>query len=221
MRHFAFLMTFILLFATLSIAPSYYASFTFASPSTGKSPYLNASPWAQKELTDAYVLGIVPDVLATKDMQAPITRVEFASIVVAAYELLNRTSISAMPADTFRDTKDADARKVASVSVMRGTSTGRFLPDNNVSREDAAVILAALYKEIRQPGWRRYEMQLTGERRFADDADISPHAKESIYFMRKYNVMKGIGDNQFAPKLEMNREQSILLVLRMFKAFSD
>ncbi|BEU87945.1 hypothetical protein TAMA11512_14090 [Selenomonas sp. TAMA-11512] len=220
MQHFIFRTFFTLLFLSIVIAPSYHASMAPASMPSAKSPYLNASSWAQAELTDAYILGIVPDKLVASDMQAPISRVEFASIVVAAYELLNKTSIFAMPADTFRDTKDADARKVSAIGVMKGTSNGRFFPDNTVSREDAAVILSSLYKEIRQPGWRRYEMQMVGERRFADDSDISPHARESVYFMRKYGVMKGLGDNQFAPKLEMNREQSILLVLRMFKEFS-
>lgn len=220
MRDFTLRIAFTLLFIATIVLPYYHALSVTASPSTDSHPYPNASSWAQKELTDAYVLGIVPDVLVASDMQAPITRIEFASIVVAAYELLNKTSIPALPANTFRDTRDADARKAASVGVMKGTSTGKFQPNHRVYREDAAVILADLYRKIRQPSWRRYEMQLTDEQRFDDDDVISPHAKESIYFMRKYNVMKGLGDNRFAPNIEMNREQSILLVLRMFKAFS-
>ena len=61
---------------------------------------------------------------------------------------------------------------------------------------------------------------------FADDADISSWAKESVYFMAANGIVGGVGNNLFAPKnitaehevigyANATREQAVIIAVRM------
>lgn len=60
---------------------------------------------------------------------------------------------------------------------------------------------------------------------FADDLLISSFAKESVYFMAKHEIIKGVGGNKFAPRnttaaedaagyANATREQSLIISYR-------
>ena len=62
--------------------------------------------------------------------------------------------------------------------------------------------------------------------RFADDADISGWAKDSVYFMAANKIINGVGDNRFAPRnittdqeargyANATREQALAIAVRM------
>ena len=73
-----------------------------------------------------------------------------------------------------------------------------------------------------------YTINYSGVKKFADDTDISDYAKPSVYFLVKYGVLSGIGDNKFAPRnvnsvqeaeqyANATREQAIVMSLRSFE----
>ena len=63
---------------------------------------------------------------------------------------------------------------------------------------------------------------------FADDADISSWARDSVYFMAANGIINGIGNNLFAPRnttteqeatgyANATREQALAIAVRMVR----
>ena len=57
-------------------------------------------------------------------------------------------------------------------------------------------------------------VDLNSVEKFADDAEISSWAKESVYYMSNIGIIKGVGDNAFGVKGNATKEQSILISSR-------
>ncbi len=95
-------------------------------------------------------------------------------------------------------------------NITRGTGSKNFSPDNNVTREELAVILVNFAKAM------GYELPSgEGAESFVDDGAISPWAKEEIEIMRNANIMNGDTNNNFNPKAPATRAE-IAAVLRCF-----
>ena len=185
-----------------------------------------ASDWAKED-------GLIPDCLLNKDLTKPITRAEFAAVSVKAYEHLCDTKLNPVSENPFTDTNDVDVLKAYGANIAVGVSNTEFMPDANLSREQAATMLTRVYKKVFFDSWtvaddNEYKLDFTMPEPFNDDDKISFWAKESVYFMAANNVISGIGNNTFAPKNTTNeeeatgyanatREQAIIIALRMIE----
>ena len=195
----------------------------------------SASPWAQSELQEAAALGLIPVRLQDADLTEPITRAEFAAVSVKCYEALTETEAEPMDANPFTDTTDAEVLKAVRIGTTNGTGASSFSPDLPLSREQAATMLARLYKKIELDGWTletdeeykdEFRSRFDMPEAFADDENISGWAKDSVYFMKAKGIIGGIGNNRFAPRpltseeeesgfAQATREQAILIAKRM------
>ena len=193
----------------------------------------NHSPWAEKELIRALELDIIPLALLepTIDLRRPISRVEFASVALKAYENLADTIVEPVDYNPFTDTQDMDALKTLDIGIMVGLSQTIFSPHTELTREQAATVLTRVYKRATIDDWSfetdaDYPLVYTPPEPFADDADISNWARDGVYFMAASGIINGIGYNIFAPRAVTSvqqaagyalatREQAILLILRM------
>ena len=189
------------------------------------------SNWANEELEQADMLGLIPDVLRDADLTADITRAEFAAVCVKLYESL--TGIAAQPIELnpFKDCNDIEVLKAYNIGAVNGTSATTFEPDNLLNREQAATMLTRVYKKVSMPEWTlptdgNYELIYDMPAPFADDADISFWAYDSVYFMASKGIINGIGNNLFAPRnvtdsqtsigyANATREQALLIAVRM------
>lgn len=169
----------------------------------------NSSDWADLELQDAYEAGLIPDVLIGKDMTSTITRGEFAAVAVKLYEALsgNRMIIAMNP--PFTDIDNSAERlyilKAYNYGIVNGTSPTTYEPNDLLTREQMATMLTRVYKKFQWPNYTietdaKYPLDYSGVAKFADDKDISAYAYSSVYFMAKYNIVGGVGNNLFAPK---------------------
>jgi len=165
------------------------------------------------------------------DLRKPISRAEFAGVAVKAYENLADTTV--LPADfnTFADTQDTDVLRALNIGVMVGFSQTEFSPHTNLTREQAATVLTRVYKRATISEWSfetdsDHPLAYIRPAPFADDADISGWARDSVYFMTANGIILGVGYNVFAPRAVTSmqeaagyalatREQAILLTLRM------
>ncbi|MCL2059135.1 MAG: S-layer homology domain-containing protein [Oscillospiraceae bacterium] len=191
------------------------------------------SDWAMEELRKAADMGLVPDSLKGQDLTRPITRAEFAAVSVKTYEALSGTAAVPATANPFTDTADAEVLKALNVGITVGISANLFDPGALLDREQAATMLTRVYKRIALDGWSmqadsRYTLQYTKPGLFADDANISDWAKDSVYFMAANEIIKGMGGNTFAPKnmtreqeasgyANATREQALLIAVRMLE----
>ena len=96
------------------------------------------------------------------------------------------------------------------MGIVNGVGNGNFNPNGQLTREQAAVMLARLANVIGQP-----LPQSTPT--FADNAQISSWAFEAVGQAQAVGIMGGVGDNRFAPSGDYTREQSIVTILRLFE----
>ena len=192
---------------------------------------IQASDWAKAELEKAEEMGLIPEILDGADLTADITRAEFAAVAVKAYEALaNGAAIPAVN-NPFTDTSDVEVLKAYNIGAVNGTSATTFDPNALLNREQAAAMLTRVFKKVSLAGWTlatdsQFTLPYEKPALFADDADISDWAKDSVYFMVANGIINGVGNNKFAPKnvtsadeangyANATREQALIIAMRM------
>ena len=198
--------------------------------------WANAAQWSTPELQRAADNKLIPDVLIGKDMTAPITRGEFAAVSVKLFEAMTGGKAVMSSECDFADISYNENRnyilKAFNIGAINGYSDTVFAPDAFLQREQLAAMLTRVYKRAEWPDWslqtdEQYTINYSGVKKFDDDALISDYAKPSVYFLVKYGVLSGIGDNKFAPKnstpaeeaagyANATREQALVMSLRSF-----
>ncbi len=201
--------------------------------------YSDGSQWATPELQEAARNNLIPDSLIGADMKKPITRGEFAAVAVRLYEQLNNAraviAADAPFTDIANDVNRNEILKAYNISAVRGISSTKYAASDNLNREQLATMLCRVYKRTQWPEWtveqdnkNEYALDIGGVTIFADDAQISGFAHQSVYFMVKHGILEGVGNNKFAPKNTTNneaaigyanatREQAIAISLRTLK----
>lgn len=201
----------------------------------------DAAQWSTPELQKAAENNLIPDVLVGKDMTAPITRGEFAAVSVKLFEAMTGGKSVMSSECKFNDIASNENRnyilKAYNIGAVNGMSDTEYKPDALLLREQLAAMLTRVYKKSEWPEWTlaeddNYTINYSGVKKFSDDEYISDYAKPSVYFMVKYNVLSGIGDNKFAPKnttpaqeaqgyANATREQAVVMSLRSFENLND
>jgi len=193
----------------------------------------NHSSWAGPELRRAAEQNLIPATLqpAYVDLTQPITRAEFAGIVVLTFENLAHTMALSTIANPFTDTHDPYVLRAFNTGLMVGVSDTQFDPNTPLNREQTATALTRAFKRATIPTWTfatdaNYPLNFTWPALFADDANISDWARESVYFMAANGIILGTGNNMFSPRAATTeqqargyavatREQALIIALRM------
>ena len=179
-------------------------------PTTPQQPTIDIpSSWAIPQVNAAISAGLVPQNLQSRYTQAT-TRAEFAALAVALYETATGREITGRA--QFNDTNDINIQKMGYLSVVTGVGGGNFAPNNTLTREQAAVMLARLANAIGQPLPQSAPT-------FADNNQISSWAIDSVGQIQAVGIMGGVGNNQFDPLGHFTIEQSIITMLRLFELF--
>jgi len=195
--------------------------FTVGGSGTAEAnPWTKASDWAVPEMERANGQGLIPDALKNKDLTLNVTRAEFAAVAVKVYENLTGTKATAPAKNPFDDTSDAEVLKAYNTGLMVGVSESKFDPGAILNREQMATALTRVLKRAYIPGWTMqadgdYTLNFAQPSKFADDAATSDWAKPSVYFMFAKEIISGTGGNQFSPKQNATREQSVAIGLRI------
>lgn len=228
---------------------SYYIDrFEWDDNGNGSYPYIcewetwtDSAEWSTPELQRAAENDLIPDVLVGKDMTAPITRGEFAAVSVKLFEAMTGSK-AVMASDCgFTDISSDENRnyilKAYNIGAVNGVSETEYAPGELLQREQLAAMLTRVYKKSEWPEWTletddNYTINYSGVLKFDDDDLISDYAKPSVYFMVKYNVLSGIGNNLFAPRnttpaeesigyANATREQAVVMSLRSFENLTN
>lgn len=142
---------------------------------------------------------------------APVTRAEFASLIVRALGL----SVPSDP-DGFQDVAATDwhaaqVRAAVSAGIINGYPDGTFRPDRTITREEMAMMAS---RALQYAGYQRGDASQT---KFADEANVSPWAKDAVHLLNELRIMNGDSRNQFAPKLNTTRAESAAVLNRMME----
>ncbi len=141
--------------------------------------------------------------------QKSISRAEFVKIIM---EVLGKTDGGAT---SFSDVNENDWFKnyvssAADLKIIYGND-GLFRPHENITREDAAVIIL---RALNLKG-----ISLSGSAGFADSANISDYAKEAVGALAHANLLVGMPGNLFEPKMNMTRAEMAVFIDRTINNF--
>lgn len=130
-----------------------------------------------------------------------ITRAEFATVLVKAYQL------PAQVGKTFTDTANHWAKDyiaaAAANGVVNGYDTGAFGPEDPITREQMAVMVVKAAKLS----------AAAGEPQFADSGSISAWAKEAVVTAAQNGIIKGYPDNTFRPGGSATRAEAVTVIV--------
>jgi hypothetical protein len=165
--------------------------------------------WAAAAVSKWAGLGIIKGDSGGFRPDDPITRAEFAVI------LDNLMDYQVEADNTFPDVAKGawyeDAiLKANAAGILNGDEAGHALPGANVSREQAAVMLA-----------RAFGMEeSTGERTaFQDASSISGWAKGLVFSMEADRYIGGMENGSFAPKADITRAQVVTILDNAVRAY--
>ncbi len=145
-----------------------------------------------------------PDGLHYNENGATTVAAEYAKIIT---ELNNSGSDV-----SFADVSENDwfapfVTKAAGLALVNGSGTG-FAPNNNITREDAAVILYRLITK---------NQTVSGTHSFGDGQDIASYAAEAVSALAANGIISGSGNNMFNPKSNLTRAEASKLIYGALK----
>ena len=99
-----------------------------------------------------------------------------------------------------------------SIGIVNGYGDGKFGADDNITRQDLAVIL------LRYLNYIKFEYIVTEEYRlFADEDKIADYAKNAIQVLNKLGIINGKGNNIIDPKGEATRAEFAAMLHRFLE----
>lgn len=174
------------------------------------------SLWAKEALLQAEQAELTFDHLLSQ-YNKPITRQEYAELMVNLYESTTGKIIFPSVLQPFADTTSDAVAKAKALGLVSGIGNSLFNPNGTLTRQEAATMM---YREwvLTHPGY-----QLPAQiYKFEDSIKIAPWAEEGIQFMYHNNLIAGTGNNLIDPKGFLTREQAIVLAWNNYvKAESD
>lgn len=152
---------------------------------------LNEAKWAKEAVEYLYKRNIVNGRGNGFEPNANVTRGEFLKMVL----LLNEVKIEIPTGEVFDDVPKNEwfAPYVYTAKILdiaKGDDKGRFNPNGNISRQDMAVLVCRVL------GLKSVDVN---EDIFADGTNISRYALDSVNALYEKGLIKGKGDNRFAP----------------------
>jgi len=156
----------------------------------------------QKWLDMGYVTGYPDGTFRPEDY---ITRAEFVTLVNKAFGFEETAQI------TFTDVKEeswyyAEVQKAYREGEIIGVSKTLFAPENNITREQAAIIMVRLLD---------MEGSSRGAGVFSDSGQISSWAREYVGAAADHKLLKGYEDNTFRPQNNIKRAEAVALLDRI------
>ncbi len=166
--------------------------------------------WAQASVEKWLDLGLVngyPD--GTFKPNQDITRAEFVTL------LDNVFGFQRVDAEAYSDVDDdayyAEAVYAASAAGVITGYNGRFRPNDSITREEAATVVARAY-QLSEPAGIDYLD-------YKDAIAVSPWAEAAIQALVEDGYMAGVGHNTLAPAAKITRASALTLIGNVFGTY--
>ena len=163
--------------------------------------------WAEDiivELVNSGAVSGYPN--ATFQPDKKITRAEFTTILVKALKLEGKTG------KDFADITNHWAKDViitaASHGIVNGYDADNFGPDNNITREQMAVMIVKAAQLNKNDG---------ESKQFIDNDKISSWAAEAVAIASQHQIITGYPDNSFKPQGEATRAEAATVIIKALK----
>ena len=193
-------------------------------------PDIQCSPWAADEIARAREAGLVYGSLDiyTRSRE-PVNRADFCSMAMQYIAVSEGQENFWHMVEQYKAPRDENGRVVQAftdcgnlwpmerdatlahvVGLVEGVGEGRFAPERQITRQEAAVMLARAYTAL---GGVLPE----GEADFADMDQVADWARAGVAAVEALGVMQGVGKNTFAPLETYSVEQCVVTFLRLYE----
>ncbi|GEM_PF-5791429 len=141
-----------------------------------------------------------------------VTRAEFAALLVRTANLQASSDMSFD--DVYSNEWYAQSVSAAAGSGIIFGSGGKFRPNDNISREEAVVMLMRACKAngIDVP---------QGSASFADSSEISSWAADDINAASALGIIRGMSNGSFMPKKTLTRAESAAVIKRLYGLINE
>jgi DMSO/TMAO reductase YedYZ molybdopterin-dependent catalytic subunit len=190
---------------TITVEVDHLTQFAVMAPIKIEIPQLTdiAGHWAYAHINKLVALGVLsgyPDGSFRPDNN--ITRAEFATVLVKAFQLENKSG--KVFADTAQHWAKGFIATAASNSIVNGYAPHTFGPDDPLTREQMAVMIAKAAKL--SPS--------AGELLFADSSSISDWARSSLAKAVENGIINGYPDNTVRPQSLATRAEAVTVIVK-------
>lgn len=193
---------------TMTPLPGFAESEDLTASDLSKFPDVTGH-WASNQIDKWADIGLIKGDERGFRPNDSITRAEMAVILdnLMAYQTKAANAFSDVPGSAWY----ADAiGKANAAGVLSGDGAGHAFPLNNITREEAAVMLARSFAVDTNNGTD------TG---FKDAQDISSWAKPLVFGMEAYKYIGGKEDSTFNPKANITRAEVVTIVNNAVKGY--
>lgn len=171
------------------------------------------SAWATLTVYDAASTKLLTD-RVQNDYIANISREEFAELLIKLYSKLTNKVIKNYGDSPFIDTDNASVVVAYNLGIVNGVGNRRFAPNDNITRQEMCVMI---FNTLDATGKKLNSTERVTSI-FADEDLISDWAKKSIKYLSKdHNLITGIGNNKLGVLDSATKEESIAIVLKVYK----
>ncbi len=141
-----------------------------------------------------------------------VTRAEFATLLVNAMDFSLKQYQG-----VFQDVQGTAwyapyVQTAYEAGLIQGQGEGKYNPQGKITREEMAVMIARAYE------YKGKEATLATDG-FTDEGEISSWAKEAARKMKAEGLIKGVGNNNFAPKKDTLRSDAAVMMYRLINGF--
>ncbi|MDL2274208.1 S-layer homology domain-containing protein, partial [Oscillospiraceae bacterium OttesenSCG-928-G22] len=167
--------------------------------------------WAKPAIERFAGLGVLKGVSGGRfHPDANITRAEFFAVLGRLFEVPGTASISQFSDVRSGDWFYADVQKAVKMGVTTGTSATTMSPREQISRQDACVMLG------RSLGL--FTDNTSHLSAFADRENISAYARGYVAAMVQNDYISGMPGGRFAPRDNLTRAQAVTIIDNMVSA---
>ena len=200
-----FLSTFLALVMVLTLMPAEQAAESVTLTDV-------SGHWAERSITRWVNSGVVQGSDGQFDPNGPLTCGQLATILSKLLKL------GAAGDAGFSDNQPGawyyDAvNRCAAAGILNGNGDGTVDPNGTISRERAMVMLgrALGIEPVKNADLTKY----------GDGAKVAPYAEGMVAAMIEAGIVSGVGDNQIAPKDEINRASTVTILDRAIGAYAN
>ncbi|MGB9904862.1 MAG: S-layer homology domain-containing protein, partial [Desulfotomaculales bacterium] len=167
--------------------------------------------WARESVETLAGAGILGGVDGSRfEPERSLSRAEFASLLAKALALKENGEPGKLFSDVSASSWYAGAvAAAAGAGLLQGYGDGIFRPEQKVTREEIAAVLARV-KDLKPAGEKLS---------FRDSARISPWAREAVAAAAARGLVKGFPDGTFRPDAPAARAEAAVMVYRVLAGY--
>lgn len=159
--------------------------------------------WCAEEIESFSKKGIISGTGDGKfEPERNVTRAEFSKMLIETFFKGELKNVSEYDDVAQPEWYAGYIGKAASLEIVSGDGSGKFRPNDNISRQDMAVMIYRTFKAL------NISLKESNSH-FSDDADISDYASEAVCRLAGNGILNGMGNNTYEPFSNLTRAQAV------------